>query len=84
MSLTNSPWLGIIKLFPPRESLVSNIPARDRKTDNLFLQCTVQTTVIFLATSISVQDQTEALHLANMIASHGYFFPIGTPVFLIS
>jgi hypothetical protein len=30
---------GIIKLFPPRESLVSDIPAGDRKTANLFLQC---------------------------------------------
>jgi hypothetical protein len=28
-------------LFPPRESLVSDIPAGDRKTDNLFLQCTI-------------------------------------------
>jgi hypothetical protein len=32
-------WAGIIKLFPPRESLVSDIPAEDGKTDNLSLQC---------------------------------------------
>jgi hypothetical protein len=31
-----SPWQGIIKLFPARESLVSDIPARDGKIDNLF------------------------------------------------
>jgi hypothetical protein len=35
----NSPWRGIIKLFPARESLVSDIPAGDGKTANLFLQC---------------------------------------------
>ncbi len=49
----NSPWPAIIKLFPARESLVSDIPelfpAReslvrdipvgDGKTANLFLQC---------------------------------------------
>ncbi len=29
------------KLFPARESLVSDIPAGDGKSNNLFLQCTV-------------------------------------------
>jgi hypothetical protein len=38
MSLT---WPEIIKLFPARESLVSDIPAGDGKNENLFLQCTV-------------------------------------------
>jgi len=41
MSLTklpNSPWSGKIYLFPARESLVSDIAARDGKTVNLFLQ----------------------------------------------
>jgi hypothetical protein len=28
------------KLFPPRKSLISDIPARDGKTANSFLQCT--------------------------------------------
>ncbi len=32
-------WVGIITLFPARESLVSDIPAGDGKTANLFLQC---------------------------------------------
>jgi hypothetical protein len=32
----NSPWLGIIKLIPARESLVSDIPAGDGKIGNLF------------------------------------------------
>jgi hypothetical protein len=32
----NSPWPGIIKLFPARESLVSDIPAGVWKIDNLF------------------------------------------------
>jgi hypothetical protein len=31
MSLTNSTWSGIIKLFPPWESLVSDILAGDGK-----------------------------------------------------
>jgi hypothetical protein len=34
--LPNSPCPGIIKLFPIRESLVSDIPAGDAKTANLF------------------------------------------------
>ncbi len=36
--LPNNPWPGIIKLFPVRESSVSEIPAGDRKI--IFLQCT--------------------------------------------
>ncbi len=36
MSLTKLPWPGIIKLFPARESLVSDIPAGNGKNDNLF------------------------------------------------
>ncbi len=40
----NSPWAGIIKLFPARESLVSDIPAGDRKNVTFFLQCMVVTT----------------------------------------
>jgi hypothetical protein len=42
MSLTKlSPWAETIKLFPPRESLVSGIPAGDGKNNKLFLQCSV-------------------------------------------
>jgi hypothetical protein len=36
MSLTILLWPGIIKLFPAREWLESDIPAGDRKIDNLF------------------------------------------------
>jgi hypothetical protein len=32
----NSPWPGIIKLFPARESLVSDILAGEGKNDKLF------------------------------------------------
>ncbi len=39
--LPNPPWAGIIKLFPARESLVSDIPAGDGKIANLFLQCII-------------------------------------------
>jgi hypothetical protein len=38
--LPNSLWVGTIKLFPPRESLVSDIAAGDGKIVYLFLQCT--------------------------------------------
>ncbi len=34
--LSNSPWPGIVKLFPASGSLVSDIPSRDGKTANLF------------------------------------------------
>ncbi len=37
--LPNSSWTGIIKLFPSRDSLVSDIPPGDGKMPNLFLQC---------------------------------------------
>jgi hypothetical protein len=42
--LPNSPWGGnydvIYKLFLPRESLVSDIPAGDGNIEKLILQCT--------------------------------------------
>ncbi len=37
--LPNSPWAGIIKLFPPWQSLVSDIPAGDGNVAYLFLRC---------------------------------------------
>jgi hypothetical protein len=43
MSLTKLSVAGIIKLFPARESLVSDIPAGDGKNDNLFLPVLCQT-----------------------------------------
>jgi hypothetical protein len=41
MSQSNSPWPGIFKFFPARESLVSDIPAENGKIIYLFLQCGV-------------------------------------------
>ncbi len=38
MSLTNSPWTVIVKFFPARESLVSDIPTGDGKTANLYFK----------------------------------------------
>jgi hypothetical protein len=35
----NSLWTGKTRLFPPRKSLISDIPAGDGKTANSFLQC---------------------------------------------
>jgi hypothetical protein len=36
VTLKNSPWPGIIKLFPPREILVSDIPTGDGKIASFF------------------------------------------------
>jgi hypothetical protein len=41
LSLTKSRWPGIIKFFPAKKSLVCDMPARDGKMANLFLQCIV-------------------------------------------
>jgi len=37
----------------------------------------------WLQANLSVEDQTEAHHLANMLASHGYFFPIDDHVLAV-
>ncbi len=47
----NSPWPGIIKLIPARESLVSDIPTGDGKNDNLFFQCILTARCFFLGRS---------------------------------
>ncbi len=39
--VTNSPWPGIVKLFPARESLVSVTTAGVKKTITFCLQCTL-------------------------------------------
>jgi len=38
-SFLSSPWQGIVKLLPARESLVSDNPAGNGKIANLFLHC---------------------------------------------
>ena len=48
--LPNSPWPGIIKYFPAKESLVCDIPPGDGKIANLFLQCSMQYTVFTVYT----------------------------------
>jgi hypothetical protein len=46
-------WPGIIKLFPARESLVSDIPAEDRKITNLFYSvCEVMAVQLVVGTTI--------------------------------
>ncbi len=39
MSVAKLSWAGMIKLFPPRESLATDITSGDGKTANFFLQC---------------------------------------------
>jgi hypothetical protein len=36
----------IIKLFPARENLISDIPAGDKKIDDLFFQCSYVSLVL--------------------------------------
>jgi hypothetical protein len=50
----NSPWPGIIKLFQAREGLVSDIPAEDGKTANLFF--TVKGEDFFITVILSSID----------------------------
>jgi hypothetical protein len=48
MSLTKSSLVGIYQLFLTRESLVSDIPARDGKISNLFYSVVIQVALCFL------------------------------------
>jgi hypothetical protein len=57
MSLTIL-WRGIIKLFPARESLVSDIPAVDGKIGNLFYS--VRTVILYLLMKEAVYTFTAA------------------------
>jgi hypothetical protein len=50
--------MGIIKLFPARESLVSGLPAGDGKIDYLFFQCTVKKVSDFPVPSRDATNQT--------------------------
>jgi hypothetical protein len=73
--LPNSSWAGIIKLFPARESLVSDTPAGDGKTANLFLQCpfsplssyTAGHTLLILSASISSRLDTSFFLTVNFL-----------------
>jgi len=56
---SNSPWPRI-KLFPARESSVSDIPAGDEKIANLFLQC-IGRKGDFLAVKVSFQSSQDLL-----------------------
>ncbi len=46
--LPNSPWPGIMKLFPARESLASDIPAGDGKIAYLFYSVSLNFATSFL------------------------------------
>jgi hypothetical protein len=59
MSLTKLSLGGIIKLFPARESLVSDISAGDGKTVNLFY--TVYASFAILASWLYYQIMEEVL-----------------------
>jgi hypothetical protein len=61
--LQNSRWPGIIKLFPARESLVSD-PAEDGKISNYFLQCTLKTSKQYSSSTV-VQQQQEKYKCNN-------------------
>ncbi len=46
--------MGIIKLFPTRESLVSDIPAGDGKIDNLFYSVAIAENKEFISWKIEM------------------------------
>ncbi len=52
MSLTKLSLMGNNLLFPAKESLISDIPAGDGKTANLFLQCTLLDSNLFITTYV--------------------------------
>ncbi len=52
---SNTPWPGIIKLIPARESLVCYIPAGGGKNYTIFLQCSIK----FATFSITYLTQPE-------------------------
>jgi hypothetical protein len=45
--LPNSPWPGMIKLFPVRESLVNDVPAGEGKIAGLFLNKKINNKIIY-------------------------------------
>ncbi len=49
--------LYMMSLFPPRDSLVSDIPAEDENIEKLFLRCNVSTLVIFLVFGGKIRTQ---------------------------
>jgi hypothetical protein len=51
----NSPWPGIIKLFPARESLINDIPAGDGKNYNIFYST-------IMTSHLIVDSKTEAIY----------------------
>jgi hypothetical protein len=58
--------MGIIKLFPARETLVGDIPAGDGKIDNFFLQCIgSKNTQIFLDGRKFLNGVQEKEHNSN-------------------
>jgi hypothetical protein len=73
MSLTKlSLAAGLIKLFPARESLVSDIPAGDGKTANLFLLWKVSENSVFhcfplLASLMSITLAMSYIHKSSLV-----------------
>ncbi len=61
--LPNSPWSGIIKLFPARESLVSDIPAGDGKNCNIFYS--VRLTYLYIGVH-HIYPETKFVHTVHM------------------
>jgi hypothetical protein len=80
--LPNSPWLGIIKLFLARESLVCDIPAGDGKTVNLSLQCAVRYMLVVDRGSSSL-CKFLSTELIDILKGHGNDSPSRGVVFRI-
>jgi hypothetical protein len=73
MSLTKlSLARNCIKVFPARESLVSDFPAGDGKTENLFLQSSV--TVPYISPLPNMMDFSARVARCNFFSSQKYIY----------
>jgi hypothetical protein len=61
--LPHSLWPGIIKLFPARESLVSDIPAEDGNIVNLFYNVNTSTHPLVLPADTHKEPENESVSL---------------------
>ena len=53
------------------------LPNEGSNEANINRECILGSDLIaWMMKSLELEDQNEALHLANLMASHGYFFPI--------
>jgi len=84
ISLENTPNMRVyrrmedlvMRMQDPKSGVpIKNVKSFITKIPSVF---TGQELMNWLMLSLGVEDAAEANHLANIMASHGYFFPIGS------